>query len=125
MFGVTTGGADCASGWIGVGYQPRCKASPHQGIEYQRWREWNALERAQELNQSIAIFGGVEAIGERAFEGLSELEKVGIPSSATKLNSNSFMDCNKIGPIEVSEAKEAFACDNYTPSTLPSVEFRI
>mgnify|MGYP001040513254 CR=1 FL=1 len=46
--------------------------------------------------KSIFIFEGAEVIGERAFKGLSEVEKISISSTANKIASNAFTNCKKI-----------------------------
>ena len=52
--------------------------------------------------KSIFIFDGIELIGEKVFEKLSELVRVSIPASVIAIGSNPFANSEKLDQIEIS-----------------------
>ena len=62
--------------------------------------------------KSIFISEGVEVIRDGVFQGLSELERVSIPSSVMTITSNPFTDCPKLTRIKISEDKPGFITED-------------
>ena len=61
--------------------------------------------------KAIVVSDGTETIGERAFRGLSALERVSIPSSVKSIGSTPFLDCNRLQSINVSPSNQLFSSE--------------
>ena len=60
-------------------------------------------------SNQLSFFEGTEAIGERALEGLCELERVRIPSNVSAIAPNPLTGCPKLVQFDASRDNEEYS----------------
>ena len=85
---------------------------------------WNEipLNSMQESIKEIIIHDGIQSIGKYAFSQLPNLQKISLPESITKIESNAFDNCNKLTTIIFRGEKEPYCEDVFNDFTSITVQ---
>ena len=96
-------------------------------ISGQKYRVTSIGERAFEGRSdltSLNLNEGLETIGGSAFEGCKKLTTLSIPSTVTKININAFKDCTSLNNI-TSEIQQPFTIDENVFSTYSTATLNV
>ena len=86
---------------------------------------WSTWDHYKSSVKYVEIESGLTAIGEKAFNGFTDMEEIRIPSGVERIGSSAFLNCRSLTeikvPEKVTEIKENtfFGCSGLTTVSLP------